>query len=111
MCSLLTHNVRYHLINGRLNHRCPTRKGLSTIPFGYNRTTTGLVAHDSTINDLKTTVWLVRSCFYNLEITKWQTPKKRVTSVIDCSASIRPIIRHRSESSIRFLEAVETHLP
>ncbi|GFU80442.1 hypothetical protein TNCV_3845261 [Trichonephila clavipes] len=34
--------------------------------------------------------------------------KKRATSVINCPASLRPAARHRSESSIRFLEVIET---
>ncbi|GFW90012.1 hypothetical protein TNCV_2172071 [Trichonephila clavipes] len=35
-------------------------------------------------------------------------PKKRAPCVIDCPASMRPTSRQRSESSIRFLEVIET---
>ncbi|GFX37236.1 hypothetical protein TNCV_995111 [Trichonephila clavipes] len=37
-------------------------------------------------------------------------PNKRATSVIDCPASMLPTARQRSESSIRFLEVIETHV-
>ncbi|GFX03572.1 uncharacterized protein TNCV_4751571 [Trichonephila clavipes] len=74
------------------------------------RSSAGVVTLERQPKGLQTIVCVFWNCFHKHEITELLTPKKSATSVIDCPASMRPTARQRLESSIRFLEVIETRM-